>query len=99
MNDDLLENFKKKLQSADFQRIEYTKHFYQRARRRNIDTDLVKNKLRNEDFVEVRKNNRSDPNFDFSYKVTVEDDNKRYEVPLYFNIPGTKILVKSVWPR
>ena len=99
MNEDLSKDLEKVLEPENSREIEFTKHFYERARRRNINASLVKNKLRNQNFVEVREKNRSDPNFNFSYKVTVKDDSNRYEVPLYFNIPGTKVLVKSVWPR
>ena len=95
----LAEKLIEELDKADPDRIEFTQHFYQRAQRRNIDANSVKYNLRKQDFVEVRENNRSDPKFEFSYKVTMETENQRYEVPLYFNIPGPKILVKSVWPR
>jgi len=96
---DLAEKLIEGLEKADPNRTRFTQHFYQRARRRNIDASSVKYNLRKRDFVEVRENNRSDPQFEFSYKVTMETGNQRYEVPLYFNIPGPKILVKSVWPR
>lgn len=94
-----LEKLEKKLEQAEYNRIEFASHFYQRAKRRNIDAQTVKEELENHKFTEVRENNQSDPNFQHSYKVTVETENGRYEIPIYFNVPGPKILVKSVWPR
>lgn len=93
------EKLKEKLEEAEYNQIEFAPHFYHRAKRRNIDAETVKQKLENHEFVEVRENNQSDPNFQHSYKVTIESGNRRYEMPIYFNVPGPKILVKSIWPR
>jgi len=93
------EKLKEKLEEAEYDRIEFAPHFYHRAKRRNIDTETVKEKLANHKFVEVRENNQSDPNFQNSYKVTIKGENGRCEMPIYFNIPGPKMLVKSIWPR
>jgi len=94
-----LKKLEKKLEEAEYERIEFAQHFYQRAKRRNVDTETVKQKLESHKIVEVRENNQSDPKFTYSYKITIENENKRYEMPIYFNIPGPKILVKSIWPR
>jgi len=48
--------------------------------------------LRKRDFVEFRENNGTDSQFEFSCKVTMEAGNQRYDVSLYFNIPGPKKL-------
>lgn len=86
----------KKLEESDYNRIEFTQHFYSRARRRNVNYKDLKNKIREHDFEKVQKNNQSDPNFDYSFKVSIKLD-RIHEVPIYFNVPGNKVLVKSVW--
>lgn len=79
-------------------RVELAPHVFQRARKRNVDPSDLREKIMKGDFEEVRENNQSDPNFEYSYKVKLESNGKVVEVPIYFNIPGPKILVKSIWP-
>ncbi len=79
-----------KLEEADYGQIKFAPHFYHRARRRNIDVKMVKQRMGKHEFVEVGENNQSDPKFDHSYKVTVEGEDGRYEMPIYFNVPGPK---------
>ncbi|MFB6099705.1 MAG: hypothetical protein ABEK16_00395 [Candidatus Nanohalobium sp.] len=93
------EKLGQKLEESGYDRIEFTPHFYHRARRRNIDAETAKRKLGEHEFVEVRENNQSDPKFDHSYKVTIKAEDGRYEMPIYFNVPGPKLIVKSIWPR
>lgn len=63
---------KKILEEAEYNPIEFAPHFYYRAKRRNIDAETVKDKLENHEFVEVRESNQGDPNFQHSYKVTIQ---------------------------
>lgn len=93
------ERLEEKLEKAEIDRVEFPKHVYDRARKRNVDVEALKESIRDFDFSEVRPNSQSDSSFDFSYRVTVDTENGRYEVPIYFNVPGHKLLVKSVWPR
>ena len=94
-----VKELKFKLEKAEHDRIEFTPHFYYRARRRNIDVKSVKKKLKSRRFHHVRENRKSDPRFEYSFKVTVRSGERSFEMPIYFNLPGVKILVKSVWPR
>jgi len=96
MDPDQLEE---KLEEADPDRVEFPKHLYDRARKRNVDVESVKDKIKDFDFSCVRPNNQADSNFDFSFKVTVDTENGSYEAPIYFNSPGNTVLVKSVWPK
>jgi hypothetical protein len=93
------DELEEKLEEAGLSGIEFTRHFYKRARKRNIDAEKVKEEVRERNFVNVRPNNQSDKDFNFSFKVTVETENGLCEMPIYFNVPGHKLLVKSVWPR
>lgn len=93
------DELKEKLEEADPNRIEFPRHVYSRARKRNVDVEAVKGKIRDFDFSSVRPNNQSDSSFDFSFKVTVDTEAGRYEAPIYFNVPGDTLLVKSVWPK
>lgn len=99
MKDFSPDDLEEKLEEADPNRVELPRHVYERARRRNIDVKALKQKIRNFDFSDVRPNNQSDSNFDFSFKVTVDTENGKYEAPVYFNVPADKLLVKSVWPK
>lgn len=90
---------KQKLQACDPDHFEFPYHVHERARQRNVDLAGVKQKLEDVDISDARENNTSDPNFEYSYRVTVTVDGNQYELPIYFNVPGTKVLVKSIWPR
>lgn len=94
-----LSDLEEKLEDADPDRVEFPRHVYSRAKKRNVDVEALKRKIKNFDFSGVRPNNQSDSNFDFSFKVTVDTENGCYEAPIYFNIPANKLLVKSVWPK
>ncbi len=93
------DELREQLQQCDPDRIEFHQHAHERARRRNIDIDGVREKVEAFDFVAVRDNDRSDSRFEHSYKATVSVDGDQYEMPLYFNVPSTKVLIKSIWPR
>jgi len=56
-------------------------------------------KIEELDVSAVRDNPCDDPRFERSYRVTVTVGGEEYEMPVYFNVPGTKVVVKSVWPR
>ena len=100
MSEDLEpDQLKEKLEEADLSHVDFKQHFYYRAKRRNIDADKVREEVRDHNFVNVRPNNQSDGDFEFSFKVTVETENGPCEMPIYFNVPGHKLLVKSVWQR
>jgi len=86
-----------KIQEAGIDRVELAKHVFDRARKRNVDPSELKVKILEGDFESVRENNQSDPLFDESYRVKIESNGCVVEVPIYFNVPGTKILVKSIW--
>lgn len=85
------------IEECDPDRVEVVKHVFERARRRNVDVSELKQKISNCEFEEVRPNNQSDPNFEYSFRVKIKLEDRLIEVPLYFNVPGPKILVKSVW--
>jgi hypothetical protein len=99
MNDPEPDELEEKLEEADPNRVEFPRHVYERARKRNVDVDAVKQRIRDFDFSDVRPNNQSDSSFDYSFKVTVDTGKGRYEAPIYFNVPANKLLVKSVWPK
>lgn len=82
---------------SDLDRVELVQHVFERARRRNVDVSELKQKILKCEFEEVRPNNQSDPNFEYSFRVKIKLEDRLVEVPLYFNVPGTKILVKSIW--
>lgn len=82
---------------CDPERVELVQHVFERSRRRNVDVSELKQKILNCEFEEVRPNNQSDPNFGYSFRVKIELEEMLVEVPLYFNVPGHKILVKSIW--
>lgn len=85
------------IEECDPERVELVQHVFERARRRNVDVSELKQKILNCEFVGVRPNNQSDPNFEYSSRVKIELEDNLVEVPLYFNVPGPKILVKSIW--
>lgn len=73
-------------------------HSFKRAKQRNVDTDFVKEKLRNLEIQSVRENPEKDSRFEKTYKVTIEKtEEEKYEMPIYFNPEGNEIYVKSVW--
>ena len=94
-----VDELKSLIENSRANRVELPKHVFDRAKRRNVNTINLRDMILNGDFDEVRENNQSDPNFDYSYKVSIENENISVEMPIYFNVPGTKILVKSIWPR
>lgn len=94
-----VEKFKDLLEKSEYNRIEFPQHFYEQARKRNIDTNKVKDKIQSKEFIEVRENHQSDKKFDNSYIAKLKIDDKKVEIPIYFNVPGPIILVKSIWPR
>ena len=79
------------------ERVELDQHVFERARRRNLDVSGLEDKILDCEFVEVRGNNRSDPRFEYSFRVKIRLENRLAEVPIYFNVPGTKIVVRSIW--
>lgn len=85
------------IEECDPERVEVVQHVYERAERRNIDVSGLEGKILGCEFEEVRENHRSDPAFEHSYRVKIRLGEKLAEIPVYFNVPGTKILVKSVW--
>lgn len=93
------EKLKEELENADPNRVEFPKHVYDQARKRNVDIENVKKEVREFNFVGVRPNNQNDRSFEYSYKVTVDTGDQRCELPIYFNVPADKLLVKSVWPK
>lgn len=82
---------------CDPERVELVQHVFERARRRNVEVSELKRKILNCEFEEVRGNNQSDPNFEYSFRVKIKLEDRLVEVPLYFNVPGPKVLVKSIW--
>ena len=85
------------IEECDPDRVEVVKHVFERARRRNVDVSELRQKILNCEFVEVRPNNQSDPKFEYSFRVKIELEEMLVEVPLYFNVPGPKVLIKSIW--
>ncbi|MBC5792731.1 MAG: hypothetical protein H8Z69_01705 [Nanohaloarchaea archaeon] len=85
------------IEEGDPERIELVQHVFERAKRRNVDVSNLKEKILSCEFEEVRENNQGDPNFKYSYRVKIQLKQNLVEVPVYFNVPGTKILVKSIW--
>ena len=85
------------IQKCDPENIELDQHVFERARRRNLDVSGLEDKILNCEFESVRGNNRSDPRFEYSFRVKIKLGNRLAEVPAYFNIPGTKVVVRSIW--
>ncbi|MDY6778485.1 MAG: hypothetical protein SVU32_07490 [Candidatus Nanohaloarchaea archaeon] len=93
------QQLKEQLGQCDPERIEFHQHAHERARQRNINLTAVREQVKAFEFVSVRENQQSDPRYKHSYKVTVTVEGTRYEMPIYFNVPGTTVLVKSIWRR
>lgn len=75
-------------------------HSYRRAKQRNIDMSLVKRKIRNLNLERVKENNQDDPRYSKTYKVTIKGSGTDiYEIPIYFNMGGNEVYVKSVWNK
>lgn len=75
-------------------------HSHRRAKQRNVDLKQVKRKIKDLDFHSVRENNQDDPRYEKTYKVTIKvSDDRVYEMPIYFNMDGNEIYVKSVWNK
>jgi len=91
-----IEEVDDKIQACDPELVELAPHVFERARQKNADPGEVKDKILEGDFEDVRENIQSDPNFDYSYKVKINSNGCLVELPIYFNVPGHKILVKSI---
>jgi len=88
-----------KLKTVD-KSVRIAPHSHRRAKQRNVDLKQVKQKIRDLEFHRVRENNQDDPRYEKTYKVTVKVSNDRvYEMPIYFNMNGNEIYVKSVWNK
>lgn len=75
-------------------------HSHRRAKQRNVDLKQVKQKVKDLDFHSVRENNQDDPRYEKTYKVVIKvSDDGFYELPIYFNMGGNEIYVKSVWNK
>lgn len=75
-------------------------HSHRRAKQRNVDLKQVKQKIRDLEFHSVRENNQDDPRYGKTYKVLIKvGSDKLYEMPIYFNMNGSEIYVKSVWNK
>jgi len=75
-------------------------HSHRRARQRNVDLEEVKQKIRDLNFHKVRENNQKDSRYGKTYKVIIKgSEDSYYEMPIYFNIQGNEIYVKSVWNK
>lgn len=75
-------------------------HSHRRAKQRNVDLRQVKQKVKDLDFHSVRENNQDDPRYSKTYKVVIKvSENRFYELPIYFNMEGSEIYVKSVWNK
>ena len=85
------------LEQCGAERVELPKHVYDRARRRNINPEDLEDKIMDKDFESVKINHQADIKFEKSYKVKIELEGVLVEVPIYFNVPGPYILVKSIW--
>jgi hypothetical protein len=80
--------------------VRFSQHSHRRARQRNVDLDAVRQRLRDLDVVSVRGNDDDDPRYGRTYKVVVEGSGENlYEMPVYFNMNGSEIYVKSVWNK
>lgn len=75
-------------------------HSHRRAKQRNVDLKQVKQKVKDLNFHSVRENNQDDPRYEKTYKVVIKvSENRFYELPIYFNMGGNEIYVKSVWNK
>lgn len=74
-------------------------HSFRRARQRNVDVNQVKQKIRELDLHSVRENNQDDPRYGKTYKIVVKAGDGFYELPIYFNMNGSEIYVKSLWNK
>jgi len=79
--------------------VRMASHSHRRARQRNVDLRQVKKKLRKLDILSVRPNDQEDPRYINTYKVAIKASGKLYEMPIYFNMGGNEIYVKSVWNK
>ena len=81
-------------------KVRVAPHSHRRAKQRNIDLNQVKHRIQELEFHSVRENNQDDPRYEKTYKITVKASNNRiYEMPIYFNMNGNEIYVKSVWNK
>lgn len=75
-------------------------HSHRRAKQRNVDLKHVKQKLMNLEIHGVRSNDQEDPRYSKTYKVILKTSEENlYEMPIYFNMNGNEIYVKSVWNK
>jgi hypothetical protein len=75
-------------------------HSHRRAKQRNVNLKQIKQKLKNLEIHSVRSNDQEDQRYSKTYKVTVKTSKgKFYEMPIYFNMDGNEIYVKSVWNK
>lgn len=80
--------------------VRVAQHSHRRAKQRNVDLKKVKQEIKNLDFHGVRENNQDDPRYEKTYKVTIKvGEDRVYEMPIYFNLDGNEIYVKSVWNK
>jgi len=87
------------LKTVDKQ-VRIAPHSHRRAKQRNVDLKKVRQKVKDLDFQSVRENNQDDPRYDKTYKVVIRvADDRFYELPIYFNMGGNEIYVKSVWNK
>lgn len=87
------------LKTAD-KNIRVAPHSHRRAKQRNVDLKQVKKKIEDLDFHNVRDNNQDDPRYEKTYNLVVKVSNDCfYEMPIYFNMNGNEIYVKSVWNK
>lgn len=92
-------NVQELLDQCDPDRFEFPRHVHERAMQRNVDLEGAKQKLRERDITAAQENSTEDPAYEYTFRVTVSVDGERYEMLIYFNVPGTNVLVKSIWPR
>jgi len=75
-------------------------HSHRRAKQRNVNLKQVKQKLKNEKIHSVTPNDQEDPRYSKTYKVIIKtSEGKLYEMPIYFNMDGNEIYIKSVWNK
>ena len=79
--------------------IRIAPHSHRRAKQRNVDLEQVKKKLRDLEIHRVRSNDQEDPRYSKTFKVTIKTSGRLYEMPIYFNLNGNEIYVKSVWNK
>ncbi|MFB6208858.1 MAG: hypothetical protein ABEJ56_01825 [Candidatus Nanohaloarchaea archaeon] len=73
---------------------------HRRVKQRNVNLKQIKQKLKDLDIHSVRPNDQEDPRYNKTYKVTIETSKGSfYEMPIYFNMDGNEIYVKSVWNK